>query len=435
MLFLLLTRINWAISMNKLKVEIQTHGCKLNIADSQSAAKSFYESGHTVLEPKNRSAPDVFILNSCTVTHVADSKARQAIRKARRDHPNALIVMTGCYAEREKTTIEKMEEVDLVVPNTQKGSLVEKVLSSLSFEERLTNVDIKEYPLIGRSRASIKIQEGCDQVCSYCIIPSVRGRERSIEPNKIIDQINEFYKFGIKEVVLTGTQLGNYGFDLDQVNLEVLLKSILDETLIPRIRVSSLQPKEITPSILQLWTKEGLQRLCPHFHIPLQSGSDHVLKRMRRKYNSNEFLNIVGRVRDMIPDVSITSDVIVGFPVETETDFNQTLSTVDAAKFSDVHVFPYSKRPGTSSFYSKDFISAGKIKERSKILRSKVSCLSEIVKNSLIGEARSILWEGSNKTHGLTQDYFKVERRFSNFPEEDITNEKLLSVDNQVIIV
>lgn len=421
--------------MKKLNVKIQTHGCKLNFADSQSIAKSFYESGHLVSDDRKKTSPDVIVLNSCTVTHVADAKARQAVRKAKRENPDSLVVMTGCYAERDKLELEKTNEIDLVIPNTQKKNLVESVLKKLGFEDKLEAFPSSSFPLVGRSRSSIKIQEGCDQICAYCIIPSVRGRERSISPDKIISQINEVSEHGVEEVVLTGTQLGNYGFDLERINLEGLLKLVLANTVIPRIRVSSLQPKEITNSIIDLWGSEGKNRLCPHLHIPLQSGSNKILKQMRRKYSREEYMEIINKVRGNIPGVSITSDVIVGFPGETDKDFHDTLDIVQRSKLSDWHIFPYSKRPGTSAFYSKDFIDPKIIKIRSGLLRSKSEEISEKAKQLLIGKYRNILWEGESKIKGLTDDYFKVERKVSSFPSSDITKEKLLRIDNKTLIV
>lgn len=421
--------------MKKLNVKIQTHGCKLNFADSQSIAKSFYESGHLVSDDRIKTSPDVIVLNSCTVTHVADAKARQAVRKAKRENPDSLVVMTGCYAERDKLELEKTNEIDLVIPNTQKKNLVESVLKKLGFEDKLEAFPSSSFPLVGRSRSSIKIQEGCDQICAYCIIPSVRGRERSISPDKIISQINEVSEHGVEEVVLTGTQLGNYGFDLERINLEGLLKLVLANTVIPRIRVSSLQPKEITNSIIDLWGSEGKNRLCPHLHIPLQSGSNKILKQMRRKYSREEYMEIINKVRGNIPGVSITSDVIVGFPGETDKDFHDTLDIVQRSKLSDWHIFPYSKRPGTSAFYSKDFIDPKIIKIRSGLLRSKSEEISEKAKQLLIGKYRNILWEGESKIKGLTDDYFKVERKVSSFPSSDITKEKLLRIDNKTLIV
>ena len=420
--------------MKRLNVKIQTHGCKLNIADSQSIAKSFYTAGHTI-SPDNENNTDVFILNSCTVTHVADSKARQAIRRAKRTNPKALVVMTGCYAERDKENIERINEVDLVLGNKEKKSIVNEVQKKLDIQYQEKINPIGGYPLLGRSRASIKIQEGCDQVCSYCIIPSVRGRERSVPPESLISQINELSANGVKEVVLTGTQLGNYGFDLSDSSLNKLLIKILKETDVPRIRVSSLQPKEVNNEIINTWNNDGLGRICPHFHIPLQSGSDRILKDMRRRYSSSEYLDIVFNIKDLMPEASITSDVIVGFPGESDSEFLQTIDVVGKAKLSDVHIFPYSKRPGTTAFYSKSHVEDHVIKERSKDLLSLVDKLSGVAKKSLIGKERSILWEGKSKTAGLTEDYFKVIRKNSKTPIDEISKEKIKGLEDNKIFV
>ena len=420
--------------MKRLNVKIQTHGCKLNIADSQGIAKSFYAAGHTI-SSDNENNTDVFILNSCTVTHVADSKARQAIRRAKRTNPTALVVMTGCYAERDKKNIETINEVDLVLGNKEKKFIVNEVQKKLDIQNKEKIDPIGGYPLLGRSRASIKIQEGCDQVCSYCIIPSVRGRERSVHPESLISQINELSANGVKEVVLTGTQLGNYGFDLSDSSLNKLLIKILNETDVPRIRVSSLQPKEVNNEIINTWINDGLGRICPHFHIPLQSGSDRILKDMRRRYSSSEYLDIVFNIKDLMPEASITSDVIVGFPGESDSEFLQTIDVVEKAKLSNVHIFPYSKRPGTSAFYSKSHVQDHVIKERSKGLLSLVDKLSGVAKKSLIGKERSILWEGKSKTSGLTEDYFKVIRKNSKTPIDEISKEKIKGLEDNKIFV
>ena len=420
--------------MKRLNVKIQTHGCKLNIADSQGIAKSFYAAGHTI-SSDNENNTDVFILNSCTVTHVADSKARQAIRRAKRTNPTALVVMTGCYAERDKKNIETINEVDLVLGNKEKKFIVNEVQKKLDIQNKEKIDPIGGYPLLGRSRASIKIQEGCDQVCSYCIIPSVRGRERSVHPESLISQINELSANGVKEVVLTGTQLGNYGFDLSDTSLNKLLIKILNETDIPRIRVSSLQPKEVNNEIINTWINDGLGRICPHFHIPLQSGSDRILKDMRRRYSSSEYLDIVFNIKDLMPEASITSDVIVGFPGESDSEFLQTIDVVEKAKLSNVHIFPYSKRPGTSAFYSKSHVQDHVIKERSKDLLSLIDKLSGVAKKSLIGKERSILWEGKSKTAGLTEDYFKVIRKNTKTPIDEISKEKIKGLEDNKIFV
>ena len=268
-------------------VAIETHGCKLNQADSEVLARRFMSAGYNVVPLGD--GPDIYVLNSCTVTHVADAKARQALRAARRRNPSLTVVATGCYAQRAPDQLRRVEGVDLVLGNFEKSRIVEAVLqargvTTVSCAEGKEGVIRSES--LGRTRAMVKIQEGCNQVCAYCIVPKVRGRERSIPPEELVRLVRQRIGEGYKEVVLTGTQLGSYGFDLPEgTELKTLIETVLSRTEIERLRVSSLQPQEITPELLKLWKDP---RLCPHFHMPLQSGSDAVLARMRRRYSADD---------------------------------------------------------------------------------------------------------------------------------------------------
>ena len=418
--------------MKKLNIEIETHGCKLNFADSQSIAKKFYSAGHNVFGDNEIGHRDIYILNSCTVTHVADSKARQSIRKVKRSNPEAVTIMTGCYAERDKDKIKEINEVDLVITNKEKKDILKKVYDY--FNEELVEIPaLDTYPLIGRSRASIKIQEGCNQICSYCIIPYVRGREKSVEPNEIISKINNASRNNIKEVVLTGTQLGNYGFDLKNTNLKELIKQVLIKTSIERIRVSSLQPKEIDNELLDIWKSND--RLCPHFHLPLQSGSDQILKKMRRRYSSEEFIQITSLIKKYLPQASITTDVIVGFPSEKEEDFENTLYTINKSYLNNLHVFPYSVRPKTTAFYLKDHNSPEVIKSRSRELNKISKLITTKSMRNIIGKKRSILWEGKNMNSGLTEDYYRVIRKSVKLPNEYISKQKIKGLEKDKLYI
>ena len=418
--------------MKKLNIEIETHGCKLNFADSQSIAKKFYSAGHNVFSDNKIGQRDIYILNSCTVTHVADSKARQSIRKVKRNNPKALTIMTGCYAERDKEKIKEINEVDLVITNQEKRDILEKVYDYLN--EDLSEIpELDTYPLIGRSRASIKIQEGCNQVCSYCIIPFVRGREKSIDPNEIINKINNASRNNIKEVVLTGTQLGNYGFDLKNIDLKKLIRLVLNETSIERIRVSSLQPKEIDNELLGIWKSNS--RLCPHFHLPLQSGSDEILKKMRRRYSSEDFINITSMIRKHLPQASITTDVIVGFPSEKEKDFENTIQTINNSYLNNLHVFPYSVRPKTSAYYSNEHNSPEIIKNRSSQLIKLSKVITAKSMENIIGKERSILWEGKDRDSGLTEDYYRVVRNSTKYPSEVISRQKIKGLEKDKLYI
>ena len=393
-------------------VEIETHGCKLNTADSQQMAAEFLRAGFSVRRRDDDSSPDVFILNSCTVTHVADKKARQSISAAKRRYPNALTVMTGCYPERAADETASLHSVDLVLGNRGKPQLVKAVAERLSVD--LTPCAdgrdiITSDALLGRTRASVKIQEGCDQVCAYCIVPKVRGRERSVPIEEIVEKVNRLENAGCREVIFTGTQLGHYGFDLDDgVDLKLLLRSVLRATEMPRIRVSSLQPPEIDEELLDVWLNEGADRLCPHFHMPLQSGSDNVLRRMRRTYTSTEFLDKVDLVRSRMSGCGVTTDIIAGFPGETDADHAASTSVMESAEFSDAHVFPYSARPGTSAFHFDKQLHPAIKTERAKQLRSIAVGSSMRFRESLIGSVRPVLWEGRRGCSGMTDNYVKV---------------------------
>ena len=417
------------MSSNSPKVAIQTHGCKLNQADSQVLVRQFQEAGFTMV--KSAAQADVVVLNSCTVTANSDSKARQYLRRARRSNPDALVVATGCYAQRAKGDLSAMESVSLVLDNQDKPTLVATIANKLevasgSFAENLAA------PAPGRSRAMVKIQEGCDQVCSYCIVPKVRGRERSIPPEEIIAQINERAKLGCREAVLTGTQLGTYGFDLAGIDLAALLQQVLVETNINRLRISSLQAQEITPDLLGLWDDS---RLSPHFHIPLQSGSDTILKSMRRRYDTARFAETIALVRKTIPDAGITTDIIIGFPGEGVREFAESYSFAASMDFSDMHVFPYSIRPGTSAAHLDDQVIDTQKKERSGEMLELAAASVKKFRQGALGQVRPVLWEPTQGKNcvgiwsGLTDNYMRVKADSGCDLSNLITNTRLTGLD------
>jgi threonylcarbamoyladenosine tRNA methylthiotransferase MtaB len=417
-------------SIESPKVAIHTHGCKLNQADSQVLARQFQEAGFTVV--RSATQADVVILNSCTVTANSDSKARQYLRRARRANPDALVVATGCYAQRAKDELSAMEEVSLVLDNRQKETLVSTVAAKLNV---VADSSIQNAPVasrVGRSRAMVKIQEGCDQVCAYCIVPKVRGRERSIPPEEIIAEINGRSENGCREAVLTGTQLGTYGFDLPGIDLRDLIRRVLAETSIDRLRVSSLQAQEITHELLELWEDP---RLCPHFHIPLQSGSDTILRSMRRRYDTARFAETVELVRKKIPDAGITTDTIVGFPGEGAREFAESYSFAMSVGFSDMHVFPYSIRPGTSAAHLDGQVEVIKKRERTgEMLELAATAVREFRLGSL-GQTRPVLWEpGKGRDaggiwSGLTDNYLRVKAQSDRDLGNVITDARLTGLD------
>ncbi len=397
------------ILSKKPKVTIETHGCKLNQSDSLNLSLELSQNGYLISESKDDC--DIYILNTCTVTHVADRKGRQSARSFKNQNPNSIVVVTGCYAQRAKEELESLPEVDLVFGNESKSEIVNSInsLLSISPDESLLEID---QLMPSKNRAMIKIQEGCNQICSYCIVPRVRGREKSVEVKTLINQIKKFEELGFQEIVMTGTQLGSYGFDLQDMNLTKMLKEVLKNTTIPRIRVSSLQPQEISNELLEVWDNK---RLCNHFHIPMQSGSNQVLKQMRRRYTSEQFTSAVDLINNNFRNASITTDVIVGFPNETESDFQLSKSLSKYSQFSDMHIFKFSKRPKTSAFFLKDNVgSMIKNSRSSELTEIRLEMFKEFRhKQDLLKE--EILWENynhsTNSTYGLTKNYIRVENK------------------------
>ena len=404
-----------------IKVGIETHGCKLNQADSQSFINELESRGFQVINSDKD--VDVYILNTCTVTHVADSKARNSIRKARRKNPKAITVVTGCYAERDPSTVKDMGDVDLVIGNKEKKDIVDGIVTifdQLENSSFLQGQD-REYIRSGsvgqinndnsRTRAMLKIQEGCNQVCSYCIVPKVRGREVSVDPEKLIEDIRNIEKLGYREVVLTGTQLGSYGFEIPGETLYTLISRILDKTNIERIRVSSIQPQELTTDLLGLWTNK---RLCPHFHVPLQSGNNRILKDMRRRYSSEEFIYATDLISGTIEGAGITTDVIVGFPGVTDDCFDDTYSVCTLADLSVIHVFPYSRRPGTSAYYISNQVTSSFKNNRVHDLMALARQKNNAFVHRSTHSKHNILWEKPSYFQdmqvwsGLTGNYIKV---------------------------
>ena len=393
-----------------ISVKIDTHGCKLNQADSIQLYKKFIQNGFNV--NSNLDNPDIYILNSCTVTHVADKKARKSLRKIKKDNPSTLTVLTGCYAERDKENIIKSKIADLVYGNFQKDNLIKDISNHLGYQLPPLDNPIKTGNLLERTRASVKIQEGCNQICAYCIVPKVRGREKSIDKKLITNEINDLHERGYKEIILTGTQLGTYGFDLINENLETLIKFIMTETSIERLRISSIQAHEISEDLLEIY-KQYSHRICNHFHLALQSGSNNILKLMRRKYNNNDYLKAVNLIKSNLINPSISTDVIVGFPSETEKDFNDTLKIIKSSRFSKIHLFPYSDRPGTSSYYFKDKIKPEIKKERMNIALKLANNEESEYRLNVLNQKRNILWEkplneSPTKFEGYSEDYLRV---------------------------
>jgi threonylcarbamoyladenosine tRNA methylthiotransferase MtaB len=394
-------------------IALDTVGCKLNQAESQLFARQFAKAGYRLL-PADDGA-DVYILNTCTVTHVADGKCRKLLGQARRRNPDALVVAVGCYVERARRELAQLDGVDLVFDNSQKMELV-----SLLEESGYLSPPSASAPTKAdfRTRAFVRVQDGCNNFCSYCIVPLVRGREQSLPADGVISEIKQRVVDGDREVVLTGTEIGAYNYE--DIGLAGLLKRILEETGIARLRLSSLQPLEITPELLGLWQDE---KLCRHFHLSLQSGSDSVLERMGRRYRTADYKRAVEHIREAIPGVAITTDIIVGFPGESDDEFKESYDFARQMQFARIHVFPYSPRPGTRAAAMPNHVEDKVKQERSRRMLALGRQAVRNFRKRFVGQTVMVLWEKQTGGvwSGLTDNYIRVFTK----SDKDLTNQLL----------
>jgi MiaB-like tRNA modifying enzyme len=385
-----------------MKIALETLGCKLNQAETESLARQFVQAGYELVHHPGEA--DVYILNTCTVTHTADAKARHLLRLARRQNPDIFIIATGCYAQRAAAEITAIAGVDCVVDNSEKSNLLQ-ILKDIPQKAQSAKEPVAASAPF-RTRSFLKIQDGCQNFCSYCIVPFVRSAEISVPPESIIDEIRQRTNEGYQEVVLTGTRVGGYAFE--GLDLRGLLQRILDETKIPGVRLSSLQPQEISPALINLWQNS---RLCPHFHLSLQSGSTGVLKRMNRRYSPEDYQKTVNLIRQEVPAVAITTDVIVGFPGETDKEFEESLEFCKQLGFARIHVFSYSPRSGTAAAKMAKQVADKVKKERSRQMLALAEESANNFRESFTGEALDVLWEKQTDDGdwtGMTGNYIRV---------------------------
>lgn len=354
------------------KVAFYTLGCKVNQYETEALKGAFQEKGYEVVDFSDYA--DVYVINTCTVTHLSDRKSRQMIRKAAQKNPQAVIAAVGCYAQVAPEEVLKIPEVNLVLGTVHKNrlvDLVEKVLADrrkinavASFEEL---AEFEEMPLKlspGKARAFVKIQEGCNSYCAYCIIPYARGPLRSRKLSEIVSEVKNLTRQGFSEIVLTGIHTGAYGQEKKELpKLSHLVAELFKIPELKRLRLSSIEPQDFTLELLEVLA--GSPKFCRHLHLPLQSGDDDILKAMRRKYSAYEYLRLIDTIKEHIPDIALTTDVIVGFPGETEQQFLNSYSLIKKAGFMDVHVFKYSPRAGTPAAKM-----PGQVPEREKDRRS-----------------------------------------------------------------
>ena len=432
-----------------------TFGCKVNQYDTQSMQETVRRNGYTIVD-EDESA-DIYFINTCTVTHVADQKARQAIRRAVRKNPNAKVLVTGCYAESGRKEIEKIPGVSFVFGNREKASLqayLDEIHGGEAVEDdspllRIKPVQhdpIREHArfshmgvigLTERTRALIKIQDGCSAFCTYCIIPYVRGRMTSRPIAQIVEEAEQIAANGYKEVVITGVHMGTYGKDIRRKSTFAdVLEGVHPIEGIERIRFSSIEPMNFPEDLVDRIA--DLPKCMPHFHLPLQSGSDTILHRMRRQYTTDEYGRLVEKLRLAFPSVAVTTDVMVGFPGETDADFADSLQFVEAMGFSQLHVFRYSPRQGTAAAEYPDQIPPHISAARSKAMIALGKKLRDKFRRRMLGKTMNVLVEDSREGEnrqlaGFTGNYLRVLLDCTDSAINQILPVKLLALDGEFI--
>ncbi len=391
-------------------------GCKVNQYESEAIAELFEEKGYDVVGIDDKA--DVYVINTCTVTNFGDKKSRQLIRKVKRQNPDALVAVVGCYAQTAPNEVMEIEGVNIVIGTKDRKEIVsivenyhdnkpENHVSPIMKEREFEHLKI--HKLKNRTRAYLKIQDGCSQFCSYCIIPYARGPIRSRDPEDIMEEVNVLAENGFKEIVLTGIHVASYGKDIKNIDLLGIIKRVHEVEGIERIRFSSIEPNIITEEFVSEISK--LKKVCHHFHLSLQSGCDKTLKEMNRKYTTEKYYDAVCILRKYMADVAITTDIIVGFPGETEEDFNESYEFAKKVQFSKIHVFPYSPKKGTPAAERKDQLLNSVKQERSKKLIELSDKMSNDFMSKYIDKSVEVLFErniNENQYEGHTGNYIKV---------------------------
>ncbi|MEZ0536123.1 tRNA (N(6)-L-threonylcarbamoyladenosine(37)-C(2))-methylthiotransferase MtaB [Caldicellulosiruptoraceae bacterium PP1] len=401
-------------------IAFYTLGCKVNQYETEAISELFENNGFRVVDFEE--AADVYVINTCTVTNVSDRKSRQIIKKARKLSPDACIVVVGCYAQVYPEELKKFKDIDIIVGTKNRSKIVELVIDFLNNKNKIVKVDegykreqfedLKISKFSERTRAFVKIQEGCEQFCSYCIIPYARGSVVSRKLESIVDEINRLVYNGFKEIVLTGINVSSYGKDFGyNIKLIDVIETVSRIEGVKRLRLSSIEPFIFTEQFIQRITE--LENVCHHFHISLQSGSNSVLQRMNRHYTTEEYKTIVDKLRNKWPDVAITTDIIVGFPGETEKEFLETYNFVRDIGFSRIHVFRFSPKKGTKAFEMPAQISSEIKEKRSNALKLLADDLSFKFHNQFLDKELDVLFEQESKDikgyiEGYSNNYIRV---------------------------
>ena len=412
-------------------VAFYTLGCKVNQYETNAMEQQFIKNGYKVVD--HHDFADIYVVNTCTVTNIAERKSRQMLRRVKDINKDAILVVCGCYAQVAKEELEKIPEIDIILGINEKNNIVEIVedyiKKQVSKEEIVSDVsnqneflDFGDVTYTEKNRAVVKVQDGCNMFCTYCIIPYARGRIRSRKIENVVSEISKIAKLGIKEVVITGIHVASYGKDFEEnIGLIDLLEAINKIDGIERIRLSSIEPNIIDEEFVKRLSK--LEKICPHFHLSLQSGCDETLKRMNRKYTTKKYKEAVDLLRSYFPDVNFTTDVIVGFPGETEEEFNTTYKFLEEIKFYRMHVFKYSKRRGTVAEKMPNQIDGNIKEERSNKLIELSNKNENEYNESYIGKEVNVLFEEYENGYfrGYTTNYMMV-----NVPGKKEDEEKLV---------
>jgi threonylcarbamoyladenosine tRNA methylthiotransferase MtaB len=413
------------------RVAFTTLGCKVNQYETETIEGLFKQRGYEVTGFDQPA--DVYVINTCSVTHLGERKSRQLIRRAARSNPGATVVVTGCYAQASPEQIEKIEGVDLIVGTQQRHRIVELAEEAAAKHARINAVsdimsaqEFEDIPLFdapGRTRAFLKIQEGCTNYCTYCIIPYTRGPLRSRSLESIAREAAKLVEHGFKEIVLTGIHLGAYGRDQSgQVSLADAVKTVLSVDGLLRLRLGSLESVEVTGELIELMQTD--KRLCPHLHLPLQAGDDQILLSMNREYTTDEYRRLMLYIQQQIPGIAITTDIIVGFPGETDERFQNSLQFVRNMDFAKVHIFPYSRRSGTPAAEFAGQVPEPEKKRRVKAMEAIAEAKAKAFRKRFIGQQADVLFEmvADGFANGFTGNYLHV------FTGADIPSGSLRSV-------
>lgn len=405
----------------KKTVSLHTLGCKLNFSETSTIGKEFLKNGYSIVDFDSKA--DIYVFNTCTVTENAEKECRQLVRRALRNNPDAFVIVTGCYAQLRPEEIAKIEGVDAVLGSNEKfrifsllNDFTKKELSCIyvsPLDELNQFGKANSTEADSRTRAFFKIQDGCDYKCSFCTIPLARGKSRSMNPDEVISEFKALVDEGYKEIILTGVNVGDYGKNYSTDLYRLLLK-IIDVEGDFRIRISSIEPNLLSDEIIDLTASS--EKMCKHFHIPLQSGSADILKLMQRRYTVDDYRNVIEKVVDKIPECGIGIDVIVGFPGETEKHFQETYKFLTELPFSYLHVFTYSERPNTKAISLPGKVEVNERKKRNNMLRILSDKKKNAFYNSLIGSELEVLFEAENDNgfiKGFSSNYVRVALPFN----------------------